>query len=158
VICVSQQRLFLHGNLANIAKAESRAPRHRALSLPVFSPIIGTFGYAKQIANIAKHQRAIGNLGNQKQIAKTANGPTARPLDRSTARPPDRDRPRTRHAHQAWIVMPIRSVIVLLARSLFAFGFLLAKPPPRADGLAGQGRWAHKKFFYFYPPNRLTAH
>jgi hypothetical protein len=35
---------------------------------------IGTFGYAKQIA----------------KIAKTANGPTARPLDRSTARPLDR--------------------------------------------------------------------
>jgi hypothetical protein len=23
------------------------------------------------------------------------------------------------------------------------------RSPPRADGLAGQGRWVHKKFFYF---------
>jgi hypothetical protein len=72
--------------------------------LPVFSPIIGIFGYAKQIANIANDLRVIGNLGNQKQIANLANGPTARPPDRPTARP--RCAPR----RQAWIVMPIRSV------------------------------------------------
>jgi hypothetical protein len=64
--------------------------------LPVFSPIIGTFGNQKQIAKIANHLRAIGNLGNQKQIANIANGPPPAP--------PDQPR------HQAWIVMPIRSV------------------------------------------------
>ena len=52
--------------------------------------------------------------------------------------------------------MPIRSVIVLFARSLFAVGFLLAKPPPRADGLAGQGRWVHKKFFLFLAATRFN--
>jgi hypothetical protein len=49
--------------------------------LPVFSPIIGTFGNQKQIAKIANHLRAIGNLGNQKQIANIANGPPPAPPD-----------------------------------------------------------------------------
>jgi len=52
--------------------------------LPVFSPFIGTFGYANQIANIANDQMAIGTFGYGKQMANIANGPT--------------DRPRTRHA------------------------------------------------------------
>jgi hypothetical protein len=141
--------------------------------LPVFSPFIGNIGNSKQIANIANALRAIGTFGNGKtncQYCQNCQWPdrsTARPLDRSTARPrpdPDptpTDRPRPSTRHQAWIVMPIRSVIVLFARSLFAVGFLLAKPPPRADGLAGQGRWVHKKFFLFLPaqqPNSPTAH
>ena len=38
-----------------LPKPESRAPRHRALSLPVFSPIIGNLGNQKQIANLANN-------------------------------------------------------------------------------------------------------
>jgi hypothetical protein len=125
-----------------LPKPESRAPRHHALSLPVFSPIIGTFGYAKQIAKIANQSAAIGNLGNGKTNCQSC--PNCQWSDPTT---PIDHAPSTRC--QAHTVMPIRSVIVLFARSLFAVGFLLAKPPPRADGLAGQGRWVHKKFFYF---------
>jgi hypothetical protein len=124
--------------------------------LPVFSPIIGTFGYGKQIANIANALRVIGTFGYGKQIAniaktaKTANGPTARPPDRPT---PIDHAPGTRC--QAWIVMPIRSVIVLFARSLFAVGFLLAKPPPGPTAWPVRAGGSTRNFFIFTRP---TAH
>ena len=50
---------------------------------------------------------------------------------------------------QAWIVMPIRSVIVLFARSLFAFGFLLAKPPPGPTAWPVRAGGSTRNFFYF---------
>jgi len=62
--------------------------------LTVFSPVIGTFGYGKQIANIANDLRAIGTFGNGQtdcqycQYCQWSNRPTARPPDRPTARPP----------------------------------------------------------------------
>jgi len=71
--------------------------------LPVFSLAIGTFGYGKQIANIANELTALALLAMVKRIAKTANGLSAvwsgTTIDHA---------PGTRH--QAWIVMPIRSV------------------------------------------------
>jgi len=72
--------------------------------LPVFSPIIGIFGYAKPIAKIANQLTALAILAIAKPIANIANG---RPPDRPTARRSTAP-PGTRH--QAWIVMAIRSV------------------------------------------------
>jgi hypothetical protein len=48
--------------------------------LPVFSPVIGIFGYSKPIAKIANEQRSIGNLGNGKtncQDCQWSDRPTA---------------------------------------------------------------------------------
>jgi hypothetical protein len=53
--------------------------------LPVFSLAIGTFGYAKPIANIANQLTALAILAMAKPIANIANGPTARPpINRAT--------------------------------------------------------------------------
>jgi hypothetical protein len=91
-----------------------------------------------------------------RSTARPLDRSTARPLDRSTARPLDRSTARPldpighapgmdRYADQ------IGQSFCLLDRFLqLAFCW---RSPPRADGLAGQGRWVHKKFFYFYPPN-----
>jgi len=46
-----------------------------ALSLPVFSLAIGTFGYSKPIANIANQLTALAILAIAKPIANIANGP-----------------------------------------------------------------------------------
>jgi hypothetical protein len=64
--------------------------------LPVFSPVIGIFGYSKPIAKIANDLTGLALLAMAKPIANLANGPTARP--------------RCASRRQAWIVMPIRSV------------------------------------------------
>jgi hypothetical protein len=64
--------------------------------LPVFSPILGIFGYAKQIAKIANQLTGLAILAMAKPIANLAN---VTPI---TAPPGTR--------RQAWIVMPIRSV------------------------------------------------
>lgn len=132
----------------------SRTPQHRADTRFLCSGF--SFGQSWQLKNNCQYCQT---SKVHWQSWQWSNGlpilpilPMVRPLDRPTVRPSDHP-PR----HQAWIVMPIRSVIVLFARSLFVVGFLLAKPPPRADGLAGQGRWVHKKFFYFYPPNSLLS-
>jgi len=113
--------------------------------LPVFSLAIGTFGYAKPIANIANDLRAIGIFGNGKtncQYCQWSDRPTARPPDRPINRatrhaPPGMDR----YADQ------ISQSFCLLDR--FCFWLFAGEAPPRADGLAGRSRWAHKKFFYF---------
>jgi hypothetical protein len=115
--------------------------------LPVFSPFIGIFGYAKQIAKIANQLTALAFLAMVKQIANIANG-----LSAVWSAHPDRPRPGTRC--QAWIVMPIRSVIVLFARSLFAVGFLLAKPPPGPTAWPVRAGGSTRNFFIF---NSLIA-
>jgi len=45
-----------------LPKPESRAPRHRAPSLPVFSLAIGNLGNDKRIANIANQLTALAIL------------------------------------------------------------------------------------------------
>jgi hypothetical protein len=64
--------------------------------LPVFSPVIGIFGYSKPIAKIANDLRAIGIFGNGKTNCQSCQ------CHLITAPPGTR--------HQAWIVMAIRSV------------------------------------------------
>ena len=157
VICVSRQRLFSHDNLANITKVGPDHGRHNTaptLSLTVFSPFIGNLGYSKPIAKIAKHQRVIGNLGNCKRIANLANGLSAVwSGTRSTTH-------QARAARHGSLCQSDRS-IVLFARSFLLSAFCWQSPPPRADGLVGQGRWVHKKFFLFLivqQPNSPTAH
>jgi len=48
--------------LPRLPKPESRAPRHRAPSLPVFSLAIGNLGNDKRIANIANQLTALAIL------------------------------------------------------------------------------------------------
>lgn len=122
-------------NFANLANRSGEGRR-------ITAPTIRNYWHFWQLQTDSQDCQSanrIGNLGNGQtdcQDCQWSDRPT--PIDHA---------PGTRC--QAWFVMPIRSVIVLFARSLFAVGFLLAKPPPRADGLAGQGRWVHKKFFLF---------
>ena len=143
IIYVTQLRLFWADNFANIAKVESRAPRHRALSLPVFSPI---FGQSWQWSNgLPRLPMSKGLLA----ILAMVNGlpilPMVRPTDARPPAPPGMDC----YADQ------ISQSFCLLDR--FCFQLFAGEAPPRADGLAGRSRWVHKKFFYFYQPHVLIA-
>jgi len=89
--------------------------------LPVFSPIIGTFGYAKPIANIANQLTALAILAMAKpiaNIANLANGPTARPPDRAAHRV----------AKHGSLCRSDQS-IVLFARSFLLLAFCWRSPP-----------------------------